>query len=184
MQPHDSYPFVPLHALCLLVNHEAYEYTGIRNTCILSAATLTDVLAILGVPARMLRVTATVFPLSRDGYAHSLGSFGDGTRRPAASRGSWHGHVAVIVDSRVLLDPSLDQIDGAEPFISEISDGFLSGTDPLWSNIADGRAVRYHAHPNRCGWKGASAFRPSYRREVVAAVLADIDRGITLPVCR
>lgn len=170
-----------LDRLCRLANREAFAVCGIRNSCILTSAVLRDVLEHLGIPAELMRVEAVSFGTRG---AVILGSEGDGTRRRAAAPSMWHGHLAVIAAGRFLLDPTLDQIDGQEPFTSEITDAWLRGEETLWwldgipakrvtgsGQVAE--TLRYRALPHRGGWKRAPDFRyVTRRRPVVNAVLS------------
>jgi hypothetical protein len=172
---------VPIHPdlasmreICSLTNELSYALDGLRNTCIFTSAALCDALIALGIPSRMMRVDALV---DIDGNCTLLGSFGDGSRRTAAARGMWHGHVAVVADERFLLDPTLDQARGAAPFVSEVTDEFLAGEQLLfwvdgvrYTNYPgpSSNLIRYSAYPHLCGWKGAPDFRyPRRRRSLV-----------------
>ena len=167
-----------LERLCRLTNRKAFTAFRARDTCIITAATLRDVLEELGVPAKLIRVEAVGF--GKNGPT-ILGSDGDGSRRRAAGPGMWPGHLAVVATEQFLLDPTLDQITGCKPFAGEITEEWLNGTRTLW--WVDGErapgfpsqaktATRYHAFPGRGGWKSAPDFRPSRRRELVASILS------------
>jgi hypothetical protein len=82
---------------------------GSKDTCILTSYALVDVLKRLGYNAYPVRVEAAVFPNDRKLYGAVLGSQGDGSRRPAAGKGMWRGHLAVAIDKDWLLDRTLDQ---------------------------------------------------------------------------
>jgi hypothetical protein len=168
-----------LRRLCHMVNRECFVFTERRDTCIFTSAVLLDVLTGLGIEAELMRVEAVSFGSP---HATSLGSDGDGTRRPAAGPGMWRGHLAVVAMRRYLMDPTLDQINGRDPLVGEITPRWLSGEHSMWwidgepaetlSLSQADHAVRYRAFPGRGGWKGAQAFRPTYRRALVASILA------------
>ncbi len=166
-----------LDRLCRLTNREAFAIYENRNSCISTSAALMDVLRALGINADVMRVCATVFK-DTTRIACSLGSNGDGTRRPAAGRGMWRGHLAVVADGQFLLDATLDQVNdtdpdfGAEPFVSKIEPAFLTDTrTTLWSTTGPSK-VRYYSLPGRGGFKRAPAFRLYQRRDLVDAILS------------
>ena len=100
----------------------------------------------------------------------------------------WNGHVAVVVDEAYLLDPTLDQIDGAEPFVGQVTNEFLAGECCIfwfdgvrhltYPEHPQGTMIRYFAFPEKCGWKGASAFRCSRRTLVDAIVQEALEMGL------
>jgi hypothetical protein len=170
----------PLFDICMAVNDSIRTPEGERAFRILAAAATRDILQAKGWNADVLRVSATVFPLHDRLELHciSLGRDGDGTRKPAAGPGMWHGHLVAIADRRWLLDPTLDQTDRAPPMVFEFPDQWLAGD---WRSrrpaidvpIADGWA-RYKAFPGRGGFKAAPDFRPSHRREIVKTVVSQL----------
>jgi hypothetical protein len=176
-----------LREINAIANELAFEETGVRNTCIYTSAALCDALVRLGYRARMLRVEAAYYPPC-DCCGGVLGFRGDGTRQTAAAPGMWGGHVAVVVDETYLLDPTLDQLEGAEPFAGAVTPEFLAGkTCMFWfegvgySTVpkgARGPMTRYLAFPNRRGWKRASAFRCSRRRLVEKIVQSAEAKGL------
>jgi hypothetical protein len=166
-----------LDRLCRLANREAFAIFERRDSCITTSAALMDVLRVLGINADVMRVCAMVFK-DTTRTACSLGSDGDGTRRPAAGPGMWRGHLAVIADGRFLMDATLDQANdtdpdfGAEPFVSEIEPAFLTDRHALlWGTTGPSR-VRYYPLPGRGGWKSAPAFRLWQRRDLIDAILS------------
>jgi hypothetical protein len=167
----------PLFDICMAVNDAIRTPDGETGFCILAAAATRDILQAKGWNADVLRVSATVFPPPdrRDLHAISLGSDGDGTRRPAAGPGMWHGHLAAIADSRWLLDPTLDQTGCAPPMVFEFPEEWLAGDwrcrrPAIDIPLAEG-FVRYKAFPGRGGYRSAPDFRPSHRREIVGPIL-------------
>lgn len=185
MQVQSTPDLETLARICRIANREAYRVYRHRSSCIFTSAALRDALETLGLQAELLRVEAR--GAGTKGLV-ILGSDGDGSRRPAAAPGMWRGHVAVIVEQRFLLDPTLDQIPGCAPFAGEVTDEWLRGDKTLWwvdgvravgfpGRDAD-RAVRYHALPGRGGWKSAPDFRHGTRRRaVVAAIVERFSRG-------
>lgn len=168
-----------LRRLCRLVNREVFAVCEVRNSCILTSATLRDVLEQLGIEATLMRVETLGF--GSKGLV-ILGSDGDGRRLPAAQPGVWRGHVVVIAAQRFLMDATLDQIDGLTPFVGEITEDWLHAEKTLWwvngmrvdrlSSDETKAAVRYHSFPGRGGWRSAPDFRPTRRRALVGAILS------------
>jgi hypothetical protein len=127
-----------------------------------------------------------------------LGGFGDSRRRPAAGPGRWHGHVGVLVTAApgsaaaptpgagmdgwpVLCDPTLDQAEGVveAPVALRVPPewctvGAAGRRLQVWVRFPGGGFAWVTAHPERRGWLKAPAFRPSYRRPLVAQVLAQL----------
>jgi hypothetical protein len=192
----------PLHRACVLTHDVSLEYNdGYPATCVLTSAALWEILERLGYPARMMRIQASIHHDAHWNDGVILGSFGDGTWRPASQPGMWKGHVGVVVGD-VLLDPTLDQVNGgrlwagatpmAVQFVENggprsFTDAF--GTTRHWIAetvfcvpIGDnGAEARFTLFPNKCGWKSAGDFRAKYRRRpIVEKVLAEMAGGATL----
>jgi hypothetical protein len=160
----------PLVDICMAVNRAVREPDGQINFCVLAAAATRDILVAKGWKADVLRVEATVFPDDRNYLAVTLGGDGDGTRRPAAKPGHWHGHLVAIAEGRWLLDPTLEQTGLAPPVVIEFPDWWLAGKQSISAPIPLGR-VRYRAFPGRGGYKYAPDFRPCRRRGIVETVI-------------
>jgi hypothetical protein len=168
----------PLFDICMAVNDAIRTPEGETRFCVLAAAATRDILEAKGWNADVLRVSATVFTPHNhwDPPCITLGSDGDGTRRPAAGPGMWHGHLVAIADNRWLLDPTLDQTGRAPLMVFEFPYEWLAGDSRCWWRlvidipIAEG-SVRYKAFPGRGGYKAAPDFRPSHRREIVQTVV-------------
>ena len=194
-------PPIEAQELVELVNRTAVRLWKRHDTCIVSAAALVDILAAYDVPARVLRVEACVWPPwdhPRDLHGSVLGSEGDGTRRPAAGPGMWHGHLACLAGESWLLDSTLDQVCYGKhpitavkikPLAARIPERFLELPErwkagvPLDVPQADGWRSVHRIFRRQAGWKRAGAFRPSQRRDLVDAVLIKlyrIRRGIIL----
>jgi hypothetical protein len=172
-----------LTKLCRLANRVGRQINGRRDTCVQMCAALYEVLGHLGIPAEFLRVRVSVHcgccssPRSTH-YGCVLGSDGDGTRRPAAHRDAWHGHLVVTALGCYLLDPTLDQVNKghpwlkAEPFVAEVTPAFLRGKESLMSTTGKaGSSVCYSAYPGRGGYRSAPDMRPSHRRDIVRKIL-------------
>jgi hypothetical protein len=176
-----------LARVCAAVNDESFLITCDRATCIFSSGVLLDVLATIGVEAAPMRVDALVINPTATGpagYGVSLGSDGDGTRRPAAQHGMWRGHLTVVAEGAYLLDPTLDQVNedrpdlGATPMVVPVTPAWLRGEGSVRVPTGVlGAQVRYSAFPGRGGFKSAPDFRPSRRRATVAAVLRRVQGG-------
>jgi hypothetical protein len=179
-----------------LVNRTAVRLWRRHDTCVASTAALIRILAAHDIQARALRVEAHVWPPSGhppNVYGSVLGSAGDGSRRPAAKPGMWHGHLACLAEESWLLDSTLDQVCYGKktritavrikPLAARIPEGFLElpaerwapGT-PLDVPQADGWYARYWMFRRQVGWKSAGAFRPSQHADLVYAVLDELDR--------
>jgi hypothetical protein len=185
--------------LVSIVNRELITEFGQADCCVLACATLVDVLSQLQIPARPLRIEASVSAPEghpREHYGCVLGGDGDGTRRPAAGPKMWRGHLAVVADEHFLLDATLDQVNksspwlAAKPFFHAVSPAFLDGKELSWFGLQDsqwhplaswqtpwpGPRVRYTAFPGRGGYKSAPDWkRPSHRRILVERVLSAIN---------
>jgi hypothetical protein len=100
----------------------------------------------------------------------------------------WNGHVAVIVDEAYLLDPTLDQLAGAEPFAAAVTPEFLAGEMTMfwfegvgyttYPQRPRGPMTRYVAFPNKGGWKSKPAYRCSRRHLVDRIVRAADAKGL------
>jgi hypothetical protein len=182
-----------LREINAIANELAFRETGARNSCIYTSAALRDALTRLGYRARMLRVEAAYYPPC-ECCGGVLGFRGDGTRRPAASPGMWSGHVAVIVDETYLLDPTLDQLVGAEPFAGIVTPEFLAGETTMsrfggagYTSVpkgAHGAMTRYFAFPDKGGWKSKPAYRCSRRGLVEQITRAADTKGLSRPLAR
>jgi hypothetical protein len=88
------------------------------------------------------------------------------------------------VDEAYLLDPTLDQLAGAEPFAAVVTPEFLAGeTCIFWfegvgySTVpqgARGPMTRYVAFSRKGGWKSKPAYRCS-RRDLVDRIVRAAD---------
>ena len=171
-----------LSQFCQLANREIYRYYGSRGSCIFSAATVCEVLTHFGFQAKPLRVEAGLFHDDRKYYGCVLGSSGDGTRRPAAGKDMWAGHLATLLDGIYLIDTTLDQANEGQPWLEAraiVIDlrttkwfdpnppwrGFpWTGLLRPWNTPVQLRVTQHHRH---AGFLHAGDFRPSRRREIV-----------------
>jgi len=180
-----------LHRLTVSVSEAAHHETGHRANCILASGALIDILAVRGVEARCIRAEVVATPRDRGQHrsgSRSLGSFGDGTRLPAAPPGMWNGHL-IIVAGDVLLDPTLDNIADEEgyeylkPFAGPITDTPRSPRGGMWFTLDDAGIgtqiptwfssdVRYNLYPDLGGWKNTGMFRKRIRARVAAMTAA------------
>jgi hypothetical protein len=187
-----------LQRACLLANKNAYaERRPSRANCVLAAHALAAFLRVQGQKPTLVRIEAHAFPAT--GYGVILGSAGDGTRRPAASPGCWHGHLGVTCGGH-LLDPTLDQVNDTHHNMSlppvvlplpPMWDDEPDWRDPEWT-VAMGRewhqkstvqfrdsqgTTGYYAKYHRqVGWKSAGDARPSHWLPIVHAMVSD-ERG-------
>lgn len=168
-----------LNALCRLANRKAKRIYGISNTCIVTSAAIVNTLEVYDIPARMMRVSATVYGPTG---AVILGAMeGDMGRRSSGSCKGWIGHAAVIVDDRYLVDATLDQVNttcpglAATPFVSIVTPEFLAGQESMETTTGKQSAavVRYRAYPNVRGWLSKPAYRKSQRRTLMSELLSN-----------
>lgn len=153
------------------INKASFRVNRRRDTCILTSNALHFVFGLLERQSRLVRVTLAVFPKDRKHYAASLGSMGDGTRRPKAGHRMWNGHLAVLVEEKWLCDATADQAnqEGIEvpPLVVE-----MESLDP-WKathfkvNNCDARYNLYH---RQAGFRWAGDARPSHWMPVVKAL--------------
>jgi hypothetical protein len=139
-----------------------------------------------------MRVEAAVFRESSPGCI--LGSIGDGSRRPAAGLGMWHGHLVTVIhdsngDDEYLIDTTLDQVNDDHPWLNAKScavylphtpwhepprwEGSLkwSGNIPIFGNGTTVRYVKFHLQN---GWRSAGDFRPNRRKRLVERLVDPI----------
>ncbi len=176
--------FQQLSAFCTLANAEIFQYYGDRGSCIFSTATVCDVLTHFGLQAEPLRVEAALFHDAPKSYGCILGSMGDGTRRPAAGKDKWHGHLVSVINDRYLLDSTLDQANDTSPhlkakpvvidlttttwFEPDLRGGQCTGLLRLWDDVQ----IRYSPAWHQTGFRHAGDFRASRRRELVPHLIA------------
>jgi hypothetical protein len=98
-----------LARLVTIAKQVAFEFSGSRDTCILTSFALNDALQRLGYSSRPLRIEAAVFPDELKAVGTILGWHRPPGRRRAAKPDHWWGHLAVLVEDEWLLDPTLDQ---------------------------------------------------------------------------
>jgi hypothetical protein len=180
---------VDLHRLAVAINAAAFEVMGHRANCILASGALMDILHARGVDARCVRAEAFATPRNGERRCRVLGSLGDGTRRPAAEPGWWHGHL-VVVAGDILLDPTLDNIaeepgyEYLRPFaarlVGDLETARWYDLDPHGVGVEVPRGagrwphsdVRYKLLPGLGGWKNKGMFRPRIRARVAAMAVA------------
>jgi hypothetical protein len=155
---------------------------GRRDSCVLTSYALNDVLRRLGYASRPVRVEARVIPDQRELIATILGGMGDGTRRPAAGRGKWHGHLAVAVDDAWLLDATLDQANKSEwpqdawvgPMVMELSEAFWNGR-PIKVQV-NASLVDYRLYPQQNGFAHAPDARSSHWKPLSDAIMGALGK--------
>ncbi len=156
-----------------LTNAAILEVYGSPGGCILGAYALNEVLHRLGLKPKIVRVEVHIFP-HKGNLGTSLGGRGDGTRREAAGKGMWNGHLAVLVDDKWILDPTLDQLNtqgivNVPPMVVEINDKDYYGKPCSWNEYND-QTVRYHIYHKQVGFKDAPDARASHWRPVAELV--------------
>lgn len=172
-----------LSQFCRLANREIYRYYGDRGSCVFSTATVCEVLTHFGFKAVPLRVEAALFHDDPKSYGCILGSNGDGTRRPAAGKDRWIGHMASVVEGVYLLDSTLDQANDNNPhlharpvvidlrtttwFEPNLRGGQCTGLLRLWDDVQ----VRYSPAWRQTGFRHAGDFRPCRRRDIVKILI-------------
>jgi hypothetical protein len=166
--------------ILMCVNRCAFRELRCRNSCVLSSHALDYVLRQLGYSSKLLRVTATVFPNTSEPRIPcvKLGGDGDGMRRPKADEGMWHGHVAVLVNNRWLLDPTLDQANNDNIEVGPVAFEMktLNPRGPLIFLKVNGCDVRYQVYRTQKGFATAPDARPSHWMSVARAALAELQQ--------
>lgn len=158
---------------CLLANLAAYEACQCRNTCIATSHALAAFLREKGLAAEPFRAEVFIWSDDRAVHGTSLGSSGDGTRRPAARPGMWYGHLAVACGNYIL-DPTIDQAEVGgvriQPAVFAKPDGWDSGAVHYWDE--SDLHVRYNRYHRQVGWKSAGDARPSHWRDIAELMQA------------
>lgn len=156
-----------LRRWCRLANRAGRNVCGYRNSCIATSHALAAFLRSRGIDAEPFRAEAYIHSPDRSVYGSVLGSRGDGSRQPAASPGSWRGHLAVACGAHVL-DPTIDQapVGGKRirPAVFAMPDQWDDGHPFRWSE--QGLSVTYSKYYRQVGWKSAPDSRPSHWRVV------------------
>ena len=156
-----------LERWCLIANVAAYEVCQCRNSCIATSFALAAFLREQGLQAEPFRAEVYIHSDDRAITSTSLGSSGDGTRRPAAAPGMWHGHLAVTCGDYVL-DPTIDQAEvggiSILPAVFAKPDGWDQGAAYCWDE--SDLHVRYKRYHRQVGWKSAGDARPSHWRDI------------------
>jgi hypothetical protein len=173
--------FEQLKGFCQLVNREIRRYYGRPDSCVFSTAVIVEVLTHFNLKAEPLRVEAAVFPEDRKRHGCILGSFGDGTRRSAAGKGMWLGHLVTLVAGYYLLDSTIDQVKvpGVQPIVLDLRQTKWFKQNPpyrgtLWTGVLrpwPGIQARYTMFHRQNGWKHAGDFRSCRRKEMVALLI-------------
>ena len=175
--------FELLRYVAQVANLESYNYHGFRDSCISTSAATAHVLRFLGYKANPLRVRTDIWSGLEAEHGAILGS--DGRRLPRATHGHWYGHLAVVVESRYLVeshylvDPTLDQAkqpqrgDCIPPLVAKAPLAFFAGRECL-ELIHGNVIVRYGAFPARGGFKDADYFRRSQWMPVAENILKRI----------
>ncbi len=172
-----------LNQFCLLANREIFRFYGSRGSCIFSTGVCCDVLQHFGFKAEPLRVEAALFHDDRKFHGCILGSNGDGTRRAAAGKDKWIGHLITLLDGVYLLDTTLDQANDVNPhlkakpvvidlrtttwFQPNLRGGQCTGLLRLWDDVQ----VRYSPAWRQTGFRHAGDFRPGRRQEIVKILI-------------
>jgi hypothetical protein len=178
-----------MQSLVETANACAYAMLGYRNSCILTSYALADVLCSQGFNAYPLRIEAHVFPGDNDDRRYigtTLGWDGDGTRRPAAKPGCWHGHLGVAVDRDWLLDPTIDSANKPD-WPAQIGPTAIALPPEFWDPPVPytgrrgsvkldlpGIMVRWVPYRKQVGFASAGDARPSHWRPLAAAIWAKL----------
>lgn len=146
---------------------------GEADHCILFTRIALDVCRQRGVRARALPVSVEITADADPEDSVLLGF--EGRIPDDAPEDFWDGHLVAILDGRLLVDLSIDSISRPElgvkpePFVTEVSRGFLSGG--VVDLMVRGGRARYHAHPERKDYRGLPAWESGPQDKV--AELAD-----------
>ncbi|MFO1477620.1 MAG: hypothetical protein U1F98_13335 [Verrucomicrobiota bacterium] len=160
----------------MCVNRSAFRMLGRRNTCITSSYALAEFVQLFGYRSKVLRVTASARPKGFPGYFYSLGRWT--SCGPKAEPGLWRGHVAVLVNDRWLLDPTLDQINDRPIKLRPVAFELVS-LDPKGPRTyldVDGHLVDYQVYPNQKGFAHAPAANKYMCRELMLAAFWRFER--------
>jgi hypothetical protein len=171
-QVRESVP-ADLQAWCELANEAGWMEMGEPDTCVLTSHALAEYLRLMGREPQLVRVEAAAHPRCQRGTGVILGSEGDGTRRPAAGPGKWHGHLAVACDGH-LLDPTIDQVNNEllhfTPLVFPLPSWWDEGRAIFFTD-GDRNMLRYKRFYRQAGWKSAPDARPSHWRPVTALMV-------------
>jgi len=145
-------------------------------TCVLTSGAVWQVLQDFGIPARVIRVKAFVWPIKDRRGGCVLGSnVHRDVSRPKAPPGKWYGHVAVLVFGNILIDATLDQANATHPWLDPTPMA-VRFRDPTGFVVPTGRnsGVSYTLYPDLGGFKSAPGFRPSARKQLVDMMKSEI----------
>jgi hypothetical protein len=169
-----------------IANRIAVKFNdGSRDTCVLTSFALHDVLQHLGYNSRPLRIEAAIFPDDRKFYGTIFGGWREpGFRQAAAAPGMWKGHLAVVVDDRWLLDPTLDQANKQEwPRAIHVGPLAVQLTQKFWAEHGsilirtNGCTVRFSPHPRQNGFKNAGDARPSHWKPLADLIFQAVQQA-------
>ena len=126
------------------------------ETCILSTRVAVEVLGRYGFKARALSVRTHIGLTHMQRYGISFGGSGGGKQKRGLWKGFAAGHlIAVIPDKHILIDASIDQVNGStgygmyclpSPFIAHAPAEFIAGRAPACFFV-DGHNLRYEPDP-------------------------------------
>ena len=166
-----------LRRWCRLANRAGRNVCGYRNSCIATSHALAAFLRSRGLEADPFRAEVHVWTGSREIPGFVLGSSGDGSRRPAAGPGMWHGHLAVR-SGEYVLDPTIDQAAAgkvrlkpavfAVPADWDDDVRYFDWNTGTFRWEENGLAVSYGRYYRQVGWKSAGDARPSRWRDIAA----------------
>ena len=177
--------YAQLSDFCLLTNRLIRRHYGKPDCCVFATGVNCEVLQYFELKAEPLRVETSIFPDDRKLYGCVLGGIGDGTRRPAAKRDMWYGHLVSLVEDNFLLDSTLDQANkgnrrlNVKPLVIDLRATQWFDPNPPWIGAPwtglltpwPGVQVRYTRFPRQTGWKNAGDFRPRRRRGIVETLI-------------
>jgi hypothetical protein len=170
--------------LVITANQIAVKFNGSRDTCILTSFALHDVLQRLGHNSRPLRIEAAVFPDDRKLCGTILGGITSDYRRRAASPGKWWGHLAVLVEDKWLLDPTLDQANKrAWPQAMRVGPLAVQLSEKFWAERGsimvqtNGCTIRFSPHQRQNGFANAGDARPSHWKPLADRILRAVERA-------
>jgi hypothetical protein len=166
--------------LVTLTNKESREFNdGRRDTCILTAHALHNVLQRLGVNSRLMRVEAAVIPDDRSLTGAKLG--GDSNRK-AAAPGMWKGHLVVAIGNDWLLDPTIDQVNKPKwPPSAHVGPLAIrqnwNDRGLIFIRVGDS-LVRYRSYHYQNGFARKPAARPSHWLEPAERILGKVTASL------
>lgn len=193
-----------ISTLCKLTRPLMLRSGWRTDCCIATTRALTRVFSSYGIQSHALMVELVIWNNAMREKVNAVGrvaetheemrewfkecgawTMGLGIPDPAAPD-SWHGHMVVVIENRVILDASIDQADRPARGVkfpysitAEVDDTFLSGEEPRICISPTGMLLRYQARPNDQRYVDSPDWEQQYRTDrVVHQLCAVIDTDL------